>query len=111
MLIAITQFDQSFTNIVSITFTTLICIEMLNVLTSVTKIKPMMIFSILFTLLIYFLSIILFRGYFAVAYIDGTFILKVGILTMICWLPIHIFKKIMQKCDPTQEQKIMKEAL
>ena len=39
MLIAITQFDQSFTNIVSITFTTLICIEMLNVLTTVTKIK------------------------------------------------------------------------
>ena len=110
MLVAITQFDQSFTNIVSITFTTLICIEMLNVLTTVTKIKPLMIFSIFLTLLIYFLSIIFFRGYFAVSYLDGTFLLKVGILTMLCWLPIHLFKKIMEKCDPSQEQKIMKEA-
>ena len=83
---------------------------MLNVLTTVTKIKPLMIFSILLTLLIYFLSIIFFRGYFAVSYLDGTFLLKVGILTMLCWLPIHLFKKIMEKCDPTQEQKIMKEA-
>ena len=103
MLVAITQFDQSFTNIVSITFSTLILIEMLNVLTTVTKIKPLMIFSILLTLLMYFLSIIFFRGYFAVSYLDGTFLLKVGILTMLCWLPIHLFKKVMEKCDPSQE--------
>ena len=92
---------MSFTHIVSITFTTLICIEMLNVLTTVTKIKPLMIFSIFFTMIIYFLSIVLFRSYFEVAYIDRTFVLKVCILTMICWMPIHLFKKIMEKCDPT----------
>ena len=84
-------------------FSTLILIEMLNVLTTVTKIKPLMIFSILLTLLMYFLSIIFFRGYFAVSYLDGTFLLKVGILTMLCWLPIHLFKKVMEKCDPSQE--------
>ena len=64
MFVAVTQFDQSFVNIVSITFTTLICIEMLNVLSEVTKIKPMMIISIILTLLVYVGSIALFRTYF-----------------------------------------------
>jgi hypothetical protein len=38
MFIAVTQFADSFVNIVSITFTTLIFIEMLNILSEVTKI-------------------------------------------------------------------------
>ena len=64
MFVAVTQFDQSFVNIVSITFTTLICIEMLNVLSEVTTIKLKMVFSILFTLLVYIGSIAFFRQYF-----------------------------------------------
>lgn len=64
MFVAVTQFDQSFVNIVSITFTTLILIEMLNVLSEVTKIRTMMIVSILLTLAMYIGSIALFRQYF-----------------------------------------------
>jgi len=64
MFVAVTQFDQSFVNIVSITFTTLICIEMLNVLSEVTTIKGPMVGSILATLLVYIGSIALFRQYF-----------------------------------------------
>ena len=61
MFVAVTQFDQSFVNIVSITFTTLICIEMLNVLSEVTKIRYLMVVSILLTLVVYIGSIALFR--------------------------------------------------
>lgn len=44
------------------------------------------------------------------SYIDGPFILKVTVLTLITWFPLEVFKKVMEKCDPTQEQKIMQEA-
>ena len=64
MFVAVTQFDQSFVNIVSITFTTLICIEMLNVLSEVTQIKCKMVVSIILTLACYIGSIALFRQYF-----------------------------------------------
>lgn len=110
MFIAVTQFDQSFVNIVSITFTTLICIEMLNVLSEVTKIRTLMVVSIFLTLLMYIGSIALFRQYFQVSYIDGPFCLKVTLLTLITWFPLQVFRKVMEKCDPTQEQKIMQEA-
>lgn len=79
-------------------------------LSEVTKIRTMMIVSILLTLAMYIGSIALFRQYFQVSYIDGPFLLKVTILTLITWFPLQMFKKIMEKCDPTQEQKIMSEA-
>ena len=110
MFVAVTQFDQSFVNIVSITFTTLIIIEMLNVLSEVTKIKCKMVLSIIITLVTYIGSIVVFRQYFQVSYIDGPFLLKVILLTLVTWLPLQVFKKVMERCDPTQEQKIMQEA-
>ena len=61
MFVAVTQFDQSFVNIVTITFSCLICIEMLNVLSEVTKVHKLMVFSILLTLAMYVGSIALFR--------------------------------------------------
>ena len=103
MFVAVIEFDQSFVNIVTITFTTLICIEMLNILSEVTQIRRMMVISIILTLLIYIASIIIFRQYILVSYIDGTFILKVCILTLVTWLPLQVFNKVMMKCDPTQE--------
>jgi hypothetical protein len=69
----------------------------------------MMVVSILLTLALYIGSIALFRQYFQVSYIDGPFMLKVTILTLATWLPIQLFKKFMEKCRPTQEQKIMQE--
>ena len=110
MFIAVTQFDQSFANIVTITFSCLICIEMLNVLSEVTKIHRYMVISIIVTLLMYMGSIAFFREYFQTSYIDWVFLLKVSILTIVTWVPLELFKCFMMKCDPSQEQKIMKEA-
>ena len=111
MLVAITQFNESFTNIVSITFTTLILIELLNIVTEVwPRVKKTMVLTMLITLIIYIASIVIFRSYFEVSYIDWQFIAKVSILTLLCWLPLHLLKMILVRCDPNQEQKIMKGA-
>jgi len=61
---AVTLIAGSFTNIVTITFTTLILIELLNVLSEVRKIKRAMVVSILVTLLVYLASLIYLRQYF-----------------------------------------------
>jgi phospholipid-translocating ATPase len=108
MIGTIVLFNDSFVNIVSITFTALIFIELLNIFTEVTKIKFKMVVSIVLTIIVYVASIILFRNYFDVAYFDMKFLLKVMVITSCCWLPIHILKKIIEKCDPSEEAKVKK---
>ena len=106
MLFTILFFNDSFVNIVTITFTALIFIEVLNVITEVNKIKFKMIVSIIGTILVYMASIIFFRQYFDTSYIDLEFFLRVSALVCVCWLPLHLFKKIYEKCDPSEVYKL-----
>lgn len=108
MFFAIIFFNDSFVNIVSITFTALIFIELLNVFTEVNRLKFKMIMSVIFTVVIYIGSIALFRNYFDASYITMKFMFKVLVITTICWLPIHILKKIVEKMDPSEEAKVKK---
>jgi len=108
MFFAIIFFNDSFVNIVSITFTALIFIELLNVFTEVNRLKFKMIMSVIFTVVIYIGSIAFFRNYFDASYITMKFMFKVLVITTICWLPIHILKKIVEKIDPSEEAKVKK---
>lgn len=95
MLFSIIFFPgNSFVNIVSITFTSLILIELLNVFTQVHRLRPKMLLAAVITIIIYLSSILFFRNYFDVSAIDRQFIIKVIIITTICWLPLHVLKKI-----------------
>ena len=100
MLFSIMYFENAFLNIVTITFTTLIIIELLNVFSVVTQIKWQMIVATLGTIFLYFFSIIFFKAYMDVSAIDGPFLLNVVILTAITWAPLHLFKKIVERLDP-----------
>ena len=91
MLCTVLLFLDSFVNIVTITFTSLIFIETLNVLSTVHRVKFKMIVSIIFTIVIYMASIIMFRQYFDLSYVDSEFLLKVALVTAACWLPMHLF--------------------
>ena len=64
MLSSIIFFNDSFVNIVSINFTALIFIELLNIFTQVHKLQPKIFLSVLLTLIIYMSSILFFRNYF-----------------------------------------------
>jgi phospholipid-translocating ATPase len=106
MLLAIILFNDSFVNIVSITFTALIFIELLNVFTEVHKVKFKMIVSVFMTIIIYASSILFFRQYFDLSSFTMEFMLKVIVITSICWLPIHLLRKIIEKISPSEEQKV-----
>jgi len=88
MFLAITCFYDSFTNIVTITFSTLVLIELLNVLSEVHKIKTKMVLSITITLVVYFTSIVILRQYFQLSYVTQAFVVQVLALSLACWLPL-----------------------
>ena len=100
-------FQDSFANIVIITFTALILIEILNVYTSTHKMTFPMILMQLASILVYLISIVIFREYFDLGYLDLEFAVKVSIITMASWLPFQALTVMLNWLDPSDNQKIM----
>lgn len=90
MLGSILLFKEPFTNIVTITFSSLIVIELLNVYSSVHNLNLKMVISSIFTFFIYVVSIFCLRAYFDTSYISWLFCVRVLVLTLASWLPLHI---------------------
>mmetsp|Transcript_39366 Transcript_39366/g.37840 ORF Transcript_39366/g.37840 Transcript_39366/m.37840 type:complete len:119 (+) Transcript_39366:3054-3410(+) len=111
MLASVILFNESFSNIVTITFSALIIIELLNVYSVVNKLNWKMILSSVFTFIIYFLSIALLRSYFDTTYITWQFVIKVVALTMMSWAPLESINFVIKRYFPSREQKIMKQEL
>ena len=93
-------------NIVTITFTALILIELLNVYTQIHNMSMQMILIMLATAVTYFMSIILLKSYFETSYMDRVFFFKVGIIALITWTPVQLIYFIVSWMDPTENQKI-----
>lgn len=70
MLLTFWIFEKSFSNIVTITFSALIISELLNINTTLTKMNKIVFLSQIFTLLIYIVSIIIFRNVINLSIID-----------------------------------------
>lgn len=109
MLGSVLWFHESYTNIVTITFSALIVCEILNVFSEVHKVNYKMVISSILTFIIYFMSIGLLRSYFDTSYITWTFVCKVFAITLASWAPLHIARLIYDCCDPSDNQKIMRQ--
>jgi len=55
----------------------------------------------------YFMSIVLLQQYFDTSYIDMVFLAKVGLITLITWLPLHVLYFILDWIDPSDSRKVM----
>lgn len=53
------------------------------------------------TLIVYFLSIYFLRDLIVVSMIDATFVKNVAIIVLLSWGPLHLFKILRVKFDPT----------
>ena len=102
MLGTIMFFHESFTNIVTITFSALIFTELLNVYTSVHHLNWRILSSSVLTLFIYIISIALLPQYFDTSYVTWLFVVKVLMITLISWLPLHLIHWIVDKVDPSE---------
>ena len=101
MFVAISYFADSFMNICTITFTTLIFVEMLNVYSEVTSVRWEQIFVTIGTICFYMGTIILLPTMIEVSIIDGWFMFKVLLLSALTWAPYHLTKSILQWVNPT----------
>lgn len=109
MFLSFTLFENTFIDIVTITFTALIIIELLNVYTTLTRINRIVLVSQVLTFAVYIASIVLFQQYIDVSVMDFTFAKKVALIVLLSWLPMHLVKLLRQKYDPTENEKIMKQ--
>jgi phospholipid-translocating ATPase len=101
MVMSLLMFEQSFVRIVTITFTALILSEILNVATTIHKINRYILGSQMITLLIYWLSLILFRNYLDTSKIDQDFLWKVGLIVAVSWTPIYLARCIRRRISPS----------
>lgn len=102
ILVAVVLFNDSYVNIVTITFTALILIELLNVYTQVHNFNMQMIMIMLATIVTYFMSIILLKSYFETSYMDKVFFTKVGAIALATWAPIQLIYWIVEFMDPSE---------
>lgn len=86
-MLGLFMFRDSFANIVMITFTALILIEILNVYTQIHNLTFKMMLMQVASAVVYVISILLLHEYFDLQYVDATFVLKVCFITIVSWLP------------------------
>jgi len=102
MVMSLLLFEQSFVRIVTITFSSLIISEVLNVISTIHRMNRYIFGSLVLTLFIYWLSLILFRNYLDTSKIDDDFLEKVGLIVCVSWLPIFIIRCIRKRLSPTE---------
>jgi len=106
LLMTVTLFHEPFTNIVTISFTSLILVEVINVLMETKSIKLVMVFACLTTFVMYIISIFVFKTMFDLAYINWRFMGDVTIIAFACCFPLWLFKLVKRCVDPSKEDKI-----
>jgi phospholipid-translocating ATPase len=101
MVMSLLMFEQSFVRIVTITFTALIISEILNVATTIHSFNRYILGSQMITLVIYWLSLLLFRNYLDTSKIDQDFLWKVGLIVGASWTPIYLTRCIKRRLYPS----------
>eukprot|EP00009_Paramoeba_aestuarina_P015513 CAMPEP_0201532482 /NCGR_PEP_ID=MMETSP0161_2-20130828/50494_1 /ASSEMBLY_ACC=CAM_ASM_000251 /TAXON_ID=180227 /ORGANISM="Neoparamoeba aestuarina, Strain SoJaBio B1-5/56/2" /LENGTH=124 /DNA_ID=CAMNT_0047935923 /DNA_START=1 /DNA_END=375 /DNA_ORIENTATION=+ len=101
MVMSILLFEENFVHIVSITFTALICTELVNVSIIVHTWHKWMVLSIIATLLMYITSMYMLDTYFDITFISTTeFLSKVGMTTLLSTTPLLIAKIVNERLNP-----------
>ncbi len=99
-------FENVFLHIVTVTFTSLIFLELLNVYMEINKFHKFMIFSLVGTGICYLLSLILLKSLLDVTYIFDLNIFKIFLISTISWAPFYITSRIKKKCFPETIEKL-----
>ena len=107
MIGAVLLFEDNFVNIVSITFTTLIFIEIINVYLEVHKLHIVMVISFVSTIAVYLITMVMLRATFDVGYIFAVSAMeKIGILTILCWLPFYLINFVYKVYFPEAHERV-----
>ena len=93
--------------IVTVTFTTLIFLELLNVYTEINKFHPFMVFCLLATGIVYLLMLIIFKNLLDVTSIfKENMFFKILLVSALSWLPFFITNRIKKIFFPETTEKL-----
>ncbi|KAL0229330.1 hypothetical protein GEMRC1_013948 [Eukaryota sp. GEM-RC1] len=107
MFISLQIYDFSLYNISSITFTSLIVIEMLNLSLEMHKWHYLMVLAQLSSIVIYAASIFLLHNHFDLLYISSwNFVLNILFIVSCAYVPISLLKTFWQQFQPSVSQKL-----
>ena len=101
--------DELFLNIVTVTFTALIYLEILNVYMEINKFHWFMIFGLIATFIVYTLTIILLPNVLTVSVLNFKNLLLIGVLSVVAWAPFFIVSKIQKWFFPQTTEKLNKD--
>jgi phospholipid-translocating ATPase len=107
MILAIVLFEDSFLQIVSISFTALILTELLMVIFEVHQVNRWIVYAECISVSVYFISILLLPSYFDIAFMSTpTFWWKLIVLVSFSCIPVYLAKIIQRRVEPPSYQKL-----
>ena len=109
MFFTILLFNDSFVVVISVSFTSLIVIEMLNVLQESTRPDKRIYILIAMSLAIYFASITMAKTLFQMQTFDWAFVWRVLVIVFFCWAPPAVTRWLFTRIDPSAVDKIRRE--
>ena len=102
--------EDIFLNIVTVSFTALIYLEILNVYMEINKWHFFMAFALIGTFTVYTLTLFFLPSYLDVYIFDFVTMLKIIVLALIAWAPFFIYNKIKKIFFPQTIEKLNKSS-
>ncbi|CAK75838.1 unnamed protein product (macronuclear) [Paramecium tetraurelia] len=109
MALSFLCFQNTFLQLVTVTFTALIVIELLNVITELKTFKFITLVSQFISISLYLCCIYFMRDVINLSEITVNFVMNVGLLVLASWLPLHLVEKAIHKYYPSEADKIMEK--
>lgn len=110
MLSSLQFFENSFLEIVTITFTSLILIEMLNVASEIRNYHPVIVFSLVSSLIVYLFCLFVLPDLMLLSPMSLVMFGKIIAIVTVSWMPFKIYHWIQVCLFPNIKDKIRKEA-
>lgn len=102
--------ENSFVKIMTITFTSLIFIEFLNICSQIETWHRYIIYSLLLSVVLYVVSLFCLRKQFLLSVLTIQEFGWIMVITLVAWLPFQVFKTVKRRVLPDQVDKVIREA-
>ena len=110
IILSILLMSNTFTEIVTITFTALIFIEFLNIASMIRTWHKYIFMSIVISLILYFFCLIFLRRLFLLSVLEIEEFFLICVLSLISWLPFQLYQTIQRKLFPDKIDIVINEA-
>jgi phospholipid-translocating ATPase len=100
-------FDDPYRDFISTCFSTLIFVQFLNSFAETHTYNIVAMVSIGVSLLLYLFTFLFLRDYFGLSTLSFYFFFKCFIVASVCYVPIYIVRRLINRFAPTEEFKIM----